>query len=248
MGESDMECETTMNIMIHLAVLSILYFMMFPVLFFQTTYVLPNMLTEIPVMVFLNLILLMYFMENQIRSYRYRSVLLLVIAAVSVLASFLRMIPLPMGITMAFLIPIVSGVVYGSGFGFIVGQLSMLVGGVFLGALGPWTPYQSFLMGVIGFYAGVFIIVLYVLIVGMAYGYWMSVSYWALAVQDLVVSEEWMQRLKMYTQFYISTSLIWDLTRSVGNILIFVILYSSCKELLERAKDRLIYYKHELDL
>lgn len=244
-----------MRIVTHTVLLGVLMFLLVPIVFFQSQFILTNLITDLPILVIINLMLLVYFIENEISRYKYQSVFLLTVAVIAVFASFLRMIPLPMGMTLSFLIPIVAGCVYGQGFGLIIGQLSMLIGGVFLGALGPWTPYQSFLMGIIGFYAGFFFhgckskkifwfgIVPYVVLVSFAYGYWMSVTYWSVAVQNLHVPRSWSGRFEMYNQFYASTSLIWDFTRMVGNMILFGMLYRVSRGLLERANQRLIYYK-----
>ena len=49
---------------------------------------------------------------------------------------------------------IISGVALGGESGFLVGALSMLVSNMFF-SQGPWTPWQMFCMGIIGFLAGV---------------------------------------------------------------------------------------------
>ncbi len=49
---------------------------------------------------------------------------------------------------------IISGVALGGESGFLVGALSMLVSNLFF-SQGPWTPWQMFAMGIIGFLAGV---------------------------------------------------------------------------------------------
>lgn len=48
---------------------------------------------------------------------------------------------------------IISGVALGSESGFLIGALSMLLSNVFFGQ-GPWTPWQMFAMGLVGFLAG----------------------------------------------------------------------------------------------
>ena len=48
---------------------------------------------------------------------------------------------------------IISGIGLGAVPGFLVGALSMLVSDIFFGQ-GPWTPWQMFTMGLIGFLAG----------------------------------------------------------------------------------------------
>ncbi len=49
---------------------------------------------------------------------------------------------------------IITGVVFGGESGFLVGAVSMLVSN-FLFGQGPWTPWQMFAMGLIGFLAGI---------------------------------------------------------------------------------------------
>lgn len=49
---------------------------------------------------------------------------------------------------------ILSGVAFGGETGFLVGAMSMLTSNVLFGQ-GPWTPFQMFAMGLIGFFAGV---------------------------------------------------------------------------------------------
>ena len=49
---------------------------------------------------------------------------------------------------------IISGVAFGGETGFLVGAMTMLASNVLMGQ-GPWTPYQMFAMGIIGFLAGI---------------------------------------------------------------------------------------------
>ncbi|MBP5598859.1 MAG: ECF transporter S component [Lachnospiraceae bacterium] len=49
---------------------------------------------------------------------------------------------------------IISAVAFGGETGFLVGAVSMLVSNIMF-SQGPWTPWQMFSMGIIGFFAGV---------------------------------------------------------------------------------------------
>ena len=49
---------------------------------------------------------------------------------------------------------IIAGVAFGGETGFLVGAMTMLVSNI-LFSQGPWTPWQMFCMGIIGFLAGV---------------------------------------------------------------------------------------------
>ena len=51
-------------------------------------------------------------------------------------------------------IVILSGVSFGGEAGFLVGSLTMLISNMFMGQ-GPWTPWQMFAYGMIGFLAGI---------------------------------------------------------------------------------------------
>ncbi len=51
-------------------------------------------------------------------------------------------------------IVIISGVAFGGESGFLVGAVTMLASNMMFGQ-GPWTPWQMFAMGIIGFFAGV---------------------------------------------------------------------------------------------
>ena len=51
-------------------------------------------------------------------------------------------------------ITIISGIAFGGETGFLVGAVTMLTSNI-LFSQGPWTPFQMFAMGIIGFIAGV---------------------------------------------------------------------------------------------
>lgn len=51
-------------------------------------------------------------------------------------------------------IVIISGVAFGGETGFLVGAITAFVSNFFFGQ-GPWTPWQMFSFGIIGFLAGI---------------------------------------------------------------------------------------------
>ena len=51
-------------------------------------------------------------------------------------------------------IVILTGISFGGEAGFLVGSLTMLISNMFMGQ-GPWTPWQMFAFGMIGFLAGI---------------------------------------------------------------------------------------------
>lgn len=56
-------------------------------------------------------------------------------------------------VTPVFALVIISGCALGSQSGFVIGALTMFVSNLFFGQ-GPWTPWQMFAMGMVGFLAG----------------------------------------------------------------------------------------------
>ncbi|MCR5482656.1 MAG: ATP-binding cassette domain-containing protein [Clostridia bacterium] len=58
------------------------------------------------------------------------------------------------GIKPVMAVVIIAGVAFGSEAGFLTGSVSMLASNVLFGQ-GPWTPWQMFAMGIVGFLAGI---------------------------------------------------------------------------------------------
>ena len=94
-----------------------------------------------------------FFLTFESRRPQAREVLIIAVRtaiAVAVRAAFF-MVP-SFKPVMAFVI--ISAVCFGAESGFLVGALSMLVSNMLFGQ-GPWTPWQMFSMGIIGFLAGI---------------------------------------------------------------------------------------------
>ncbi|MFN8501264.1 ECF transporter S component [Kouleothrix sp.] len=53
-----------------------------------------------------------------------------------------------------FFLVILAGYAYGARFGFLLGALSLLVSALLTGGVGPWMPFQMFVMGWMGLGAG----------------------------------------------------------------------------------------------
>ncbi|HHW84779.1 MAG TPA: ECF transporter S component [Chloroflexi bacterium] len=59
-------------------------------------------------------------------------------------------VPGPGGFSPIFLLIILGGYVFGGGFGFLLGALTLLVSAIITGGVGPWLPYQMFTAGWVG--------------------------------------------------------------------------------------------------
>ncbi len=85
---------------------------------------------------------------------RARTTELVLIAAMTALSVVGRVIfaPLP-GFKPVTAITVITGMHFGPQAGFLTGSLSAIVSNIFFGQ-GPWTPFQMFVWGIIGYAAG----------------------------------------------------------------------------------------------
>ena len=110
-----------------------------------------------------------------------RIVLLAVMTALSVAGRFI-FAPLPFFKPVTAIV-VIAGMYFGSEFGFLTGALSAVVSNFYFGQ-GPWTPFQMFSWGIIGFVAGIIsnpliknklVLILYGAFSGIAYSLLMDV-------------------------------------------------------------------------
>ena len=116
-----------------------------------------------------------------------KTVILAVMTALSVAGRFI-FAPLPFFKPVTAMV-IISAMYFGSEFGFMVGSLSAVISNFYFGQ-GPWTPFQMFCWGIIGFLAGILsnrllrskiMLVLYGIFSGVVYSLIMDVwtTLWA---------------------------------------------------------------------
>ncbi len=159
------------------------------------------------------------------------------------LNSMLRFIetafPLPGGFSPIFFLIIATGYIFGGRLGFLMGALTLLVSSLITGLVGPWLPYQMFTAGWVGLSAPlcrpavwllkgegrlreVWVLALFGGFWGLAYGAIMNIWFWPFAIGP--ANQYWqpgislIEILRRYAAFYLATSLLWDVARSVGNV------------------------------
>lgn len=159
-----------------------------------------------------------------------------------------KLLDLPAGGSALFFVVIVSGFALGSGFGQFVGMSSIFVSALLTGGVGPWLGYQSIAMGLVGAAAGLmsplilkniekqskignftFLILCgYSGLLGLLYGF--IANWWSWPFLDygknLSFGYENSIALNMehYINFYLRTSLWWDLWAFGTNILIMILI------------------------
>jgi len=159
-----------------------------------------------------------------------------VLGVLTAVNAALRALPGPAGFSAIFFLIGLCGYVYGATFGFLLGVLSLLVSALMGGGVGPWLPYQMFATGWMGMTsawlpdlrrrskAELLMLVVWTALWGLIFGAIMNVWFWPyLTAFQLSSDQSWelglrvTEVLKRYLAFYVTTSLWWDMGRSLGN-------------------------------
>lgn len=135
-------------------------------------------------------------------------------------------------------ITIIAGIALGAESGFMVGSLTAIVSNIFFGQ-GPWTPFQMFVWGILGFLSGLifykkqtsnrFILAVIGLVGGIAYSMLMDI--WT------TVSMEGTFNILRYL-FYISSSFPFMAIYAVSNVVFLFVLAKPFLEKLNRIKTK----------
>ncbi|MGB9641105.1 MAG: ECF transporter S component [Anaerolineales bacterium] len=183
----------------------------------------------------------------------------MLIAANSVLRFIEVAIPGPGGFSPIFFLIILSGYVFGAQFGFLIGALTLFVSALITGGVGPWLPSQMFTSGWVGMSAAflaplskklswegkkgeIGLLLFWGAIWGLLYGGIMNLWSWPFLSgspdQYWQPGMNWQSTLQRYGVFYLTTSLVWDLSRSLGNILFISLFGKATLRILRRFKRR----------
>jgi len=141
------------------------------------------------------------------------------------------------GLEPSFAIIILGGRVFGRGFGFVLGCLSLFVGALLTGGVGPWLPFQMMAAGWVGFLSGCLprmrgrteVVVLASLgfVLGLVYGALMNLWFWPFGVygegQTFEPGAGAADNLANYARYYLITSMIWDFARGIFTFLLVLL-------------------------
>lgn len=91
-------------------------------------------------------------LEVQSKAVNTKTIALLgILVAINVTLRFIETaIPGPGGFSPVFVLIILTGYVYGGGFGFLMGALTIFTSALVTGGVGPWLPYQMYTAGWVG--------------------------------------------------------------------------------------------------
>ncbi len=205
------------------------------------------------VLLVLTIGMLLLEVQGQATSAKMIAALGLLIAATSVLRFIEVAIPGPGGFSPIFVPIIIAGYVFGARFGFLLGTLTLLVSALLTGGVGPWLPYQMFAAGWVGLTAGLLpdienpkgeliLLALFAFVWGILYGFLLNLYYWPFMSAGMAGGQAAAagvaENMRSYGIFYGTTSLVWDITRATGNLVLMLVLGLPAVRALERFRDR----------
>ncbi len=164
------------------------------------------------------------------------------VALLGVLAASGAVLRLPSGgvagFEPVFFLLIPAGRVFGRGFGFVLGALTLFVSALITGGVGPWLPFQMFGAAWIGFFAGclppargrieIALLAAYGAVAALAYGLVMNLWFWPFVSSgdttvSYVTGDSVAENLRRFWGFHITTSFGFDIPRAVFTVLFLVV-------------------------
>ena len=157
------------------------------------------------------------------------------------------------GIDTVFFMLVFAGRVYGPGFGFALGCISLFASAIITGGVGPWMPYQMFGCAWVGLFAGLLprcggrreiaMLALYGIFAGYFYGFMLNLQFWPFAVDpgssiSYLPGASFTVQWHRYLLFDTTTSLGWDTGRAITDLICIVVLGPGVLATLRRASRR----------
>ena len=157
------------------------------------------------------------------------------------------------GFELVFLFVILGGRAFGAKFGFLLGLVAILSSSLFFGGVGPWTAFQAFAVGWVGYGAGrlprnlsrkleVFCLALYAAGSSYVFGLIMNLWFWPFAVcVNSTVSYSAQNDLgtnlsNFLVYSLLSSTLTWDTVRAVTLAVAIILIGSPALAVFRRFK------------
>lgn len=229
-----------------------------------------NRQNQLPIMMAMILALCSIVLIYEIQQYRLNTKLIALLGILVAINSTLRFIDLALpvlgGFSPVFFLILIVGYVFGGRMGFLMGTLTMLVSALITGGVGPWLPNQMLTAGWVGLSAAfarrlvilthqenkageLATLVVFGLLWGFMYGFITNLWFWPFlsgpSSQHFTEGSSFLISMRNYGVFYLATSLIWDTTRVIGNILLIGFFGKATLKVLRRFQKR--FYFVQLD-
>lgn len=164
-------------------------------------------------------------------------------------------IPGPAGFSPTFFLIILVGYFFGGRIGFLMGAMTMFVSGLITGGVGPWLPGQMITAGWVGqsaplikYFINFFnwkdtrmeigLLAAFGAVWGLLYGAIMNLWFWPFLAAspglNWTQTASLSQNLQRYAAYYLATSVVWDITRSIGNVLVISIMSKPVLKVFQR--------------
>jgi energy-coupling factor transport system substrate-specific component len=156
------------------------------------------------------------------------------------------------GFTAVLFLLLPGGRVFGRGFGFVQGALTLFASALLTGGVGPWLPFEMLCAAWVGFLAGclprasgrreLVLLASYGAVAGVVYGLVMDMWFWPFGTSgtDLhfVAGASVAENLRRFWAFHLATALGFDIPRALGNALLVLIVGAPVLAALRRAARR----------
>lgn len=157
------------------------------------------------------------------------------------------------GIELVFFLLIIGGRVFGPGFGFLLGNTTLLVSALVTGGVGPWLPYQMLAAGFVGMGAALLpklggrveigLLSLWCVMSAFAYGWLLDLAFWPFTLgmgtdASFLAGAPLLENLQRFFIFNAATSMGWNLMRAIVNVVAIVLIGPSMLRILRRASRR----------
>ena len=156
------------------------------------------------------------------------------------------------GFTALFFLLVPGGRVFGRGFGFVQGALTLLASAFLTGGVGPWLPFQMLAAAWVGFLAGclpaargrreLVMLAGYGALAGLLYGLVMDMWFWPYATSGtrlgFVAGAPVTENLSRFWTFHLTTALGFDIPRAVATAFLVLAAGGPVLAALRRAARR----------
>ena len=165
------------------------------------------------------------------------------------------------GFELVFFLLILAGRVFGAGFGFALGAVTLFTSALITSGVGPWLPYQMLSAGFVGLFAGwlpraerraeLLLLAAYGMVSAFAYGWVMDFSFWPFALGEgtqlsFDPAGSPLENLHRFALFNLATSMGWNLGRALTNAVMVLLLGAPLLRLFRRAARRAVFVEPAL--
>jgi energy-coupling factor transport system substrate-specific component len=146
--------------------------------------------------------------------------------------------------------------VFGRGFGFVLGALTLFASALITGGVGPWLPFQMLGAAWMGFGAGclpraagkreIAILAAYAAVASLLYGALLNLWFWPFGAGTTTTFSYLpgggvLENLHRFVFFDLTTSLGFDIPRAVTNAVLIIVLGRPVLGALRRASRRAVF-------